>query len=202
MRLDHLAVCCRTLAEGEAFVTHRLGVAPGPGGKHALMGTHNLLLGLGDLYLEVIAVDPDAPAPPHPRWFDLDRFAGPPRLAHWIAATDDLSGDIARSPQGTGTPVALARGDLRWRMAVPPDGRLPFAGMFPALIAWDGPLHPAALLADHGLRLTRLVVSHPRAEGLQQALAGRLDDPRLVIVQGAPGLAAHVMTPEGPRLLA
>jgi hypothetical protein len=27
---------------------------------------------------------------------------------------------------GTGIPVDLARGDYRWRMAVPADGRLPF----------------------------------------------------------------------------
>ncbi len=45
-----------------------LGIAPGPGGVHPFMGTHNRLLRLGPrLYLELIAIDPDAPAPAQPR---------------------------------------------------------------------------------------------------------------------------------------
>ncbi len=138
------------------------------------MGTHNRLLSLGDLYLEVIAVNPAAPPPGRPRWFDLDRFSGPPRLTTWICRCDDLPAALAAAPPGTGTPMALARGDFRWEMAVPDDGRLPFDGVFPALIRWHGALHPAPLLPDHGLRLSRLEVTHPQAGALRAALAGRL----------------------------
>ena len=54
-------------------------------------GTHNLLLGLDDgLYLEVISIDPGAPQPAFPRWFDLDRFSGVPRISNWICRTDAL----------------------------------------------------------------------------------------------------------------
>jgi hypothetical protein len=82
MRLDHLAVAAENLGEGRALVEEALGLALQPGGQHAHFGTHNLLMGLADgLYLEVIAVDPEAPAPGYPRWFDLDRFHGAPRLA-------------------------------------------------------------------------------------------------------------------------
>lgn len=36
-------------------------------------GTHNRCLGMEDgIYLEVIAVDPEAPPPSRPRWFGLD----------------------------------------------------------------------------------------------------------------------------------
>ena len=80
LTLDHIAISARTLAEGTAHVETLLGVTLGPIGHHAHMSTHNRLLGLGDLYLEVIATDPDAPKPQWPRWFDLDHFAGPPRL--------------------------------------------------------------------------------------------------------------------------
>ena len=59
------------------------------------MATHNRLLGLGDLYLEVIAADPSAPRPAWPRWFDLDRFTGAPRLTNWICACDDLEAAVA-----------------------------------------------------------------------------------------------------------
>lgn len=199
--LDHLAVSAATLDEGVAQVEAALGVRLAGGGQHAHMGTHNRLLGLGDLYLEVIAIDPAAPAPAWPRWFDLDHFAGPPRLTNWVARCDDLGAELALSPEGTGTPVALSRGDLHWRMAVPGDGRLPFGGGFPALIQWDGP-HPVERLPDPGLRLTRLEIAHPEAAALAEALAGRIDEVRLVIVPGERlAMQASFATPQGTRVL-
>jgi hypothetical protein len=202
MRLDHLAVSAATLAEGVAAVEAALGVALAPGGVHVQMGTHNRLLALGDLYLEVIAPDPAAPPPARARWFDLDRFAGPPRLTNWIAACDDLEAEIARGPDGVGVPLALERGDLRWRMAVPDSGQLPFDDAFPALIQWQGTAHPAQRLPEAGVRLTRLEVIHPRAQALAAALAGRLTDPRVALLPGpAKALRALFQTPSGPRHL-
>lgn len=200
--LDHLAISAGTLAEGVALVEAVLGAPLSGGGEHLAMGTHNRLISLGDLYLEVIAVNPAAPPPGRPRWFGLDRFSGPPRLTNWICRCDDLAAELALSPPGTGAPMALARGDFRWDMAVPGDGELPFGGAFPALIRWHGPLHPAPLLPDHGLRLARLELLHPRAGALRTALAGRLADPRVSFAEDpAPALRALVETPRGPRLL-
>lgn len=72
LELDHITVAARTLEEGVAHVEDALGVRLSGGGKHRQMGTHNKLLRLGDdLFLEVIAVDPEAPAPANPRWFAL-----------------------------------------------------------------------------------------------------------------------------------
>lgn len=199
---DHIAVAALTLEEGAAHVEAALGVPLQAGGKHARMGTHNRLLGLGDLYLEVIATDPAAPPPPTPRWFDLDRFTGPPRITNWIARCDDLEADLAISPDGTGAPMSLERGDLRWRMAVPADGRLPHDGAFPALIQWEGQLHPAARLTDRGVRLTRLEIAHPDAPALRSALAGRFADNRVAIVDGAVfSMQASFATPHGRRRL-
>ena len=200
LRLDHLAVTATTLAEGVAAVEAALGVALAGGGSHPHMGTHNRLLGLGDLYLEVIAVDPAAPRPGWPRWFDMDNFSGPPRLTNWVVACDDLAAELALCPPGTGTPVTLQRGDYRWQMAVPADGRLPFDGGFPALIQWHGALHPGQALPDAGLRLTRLEIAHPEAAALTAAL--RLLDPRIAVTQGpAKALRATFATPHGPRKL-
>jgi hypothetical protein len=202
LRLDHLAVVAERLDDGVAAIERLFGLPMAGGGKHALMGTHNRLLGLGDLYLEVIAPDPDAPRPGRPRWFDMDRFAGPPRLANWVAGCNDLAAEMALGPSGIGEPIALARGDYRWRMAVPQDGRLPFEGGFPALIQWDGTAHPAPALPDHGLRLKWLEISHPKAPLLQEALKGRLDDARVVILPGAGvALRAGIDTPSGMRIL-
>lgn len=203
LTLDHLAVTAETLAAGVAAVEDRLEVRLSPGGRHPAMGTHNALLRLGPgLYLEVIAIDPDAPAPGRPRWFDLDRFAGPPRLTNWIARCDDLEAVLARAPEGSGQPMALERGNLRWRMAVPADGRLPFDGLFPALIAWQGSAHPAALLPETGCRLAALELHHPRAEDLRHALTGLIDEPRIALhAAPVPALRAVIDTPSGRRVL-
>lgn len=202
LRLDHLAVACTALADGVAAVEDALGVRLAPGGEHPAFGTHNRLLSLGPAeYLEVIAVNPAAAVPGRPRWFDLDRFAGAPRLANWVAACDDVAAALAVSPDGTGVPMELARGDFRWTMAVPDDGRLPFDGVFPALIRWHGAAHPAPRLPDHGLRLTALHLTHPQADALRASLAHLIADPRLTFGAGAPGLSASFSTPAGVRHL-
>lgn len=201
LALDHLAVSALSLEEGTDWVEQALGVPLAGGGRHPHMGTHNRLLSLGDLYLEVIAIDPAAPRPGHPRWFDLDSFRGPPRLTNWICRTDDLDSALAEAPPGTGTATDLQRGDCRWRFAVPATGRLPFDDRFPALIQWQGELHPARTLRDHGIRLTGLEITHPEAQALRDALAG-LSDPRVVVELGPyHALRATFSTPNGPRVL-
>ncbi len=201
LQLDHLAVAARDLDEGRAAVEAALGVTLQRGGQHARFGTHNLLLGLEDgLYLEVIAIDPDAPAPKGARWFDLDRFDADPRLQSWICRSDDLDRDLARFDEA-GEVVPLARGDLSWRMAVPPSGVLPFDNVFPALLQWDGTAHPAARLAASGCALARLVVRHPQATALTDALRPVLHDERVAFEAGAPGLRAEIATPGGVRVL-
>ena len=198
MRLDHLAVAAADLDQGCAWVRAALGAAPGPGGRHQRMGTWNRLLSLGpDEYLEVIAVDPAAPPPGRPRWFDLDRFTGTPRLTNWILSCDDLD---AQALPGAGQALDFQRGAYHWRMAVPAEGRLPFDGAQPAQIQWQGP-HPAAALPDSGCRLARLVIETPDAEILSRRLAA-LTDPRIFIV---PADVAHLWaqfdTPDGRRRL-
>lgn len=201
MKLDHIAIAAERLEDSVAALEERFGVGFAPGGKHPVMGTHNRLLSLGpDTYLEVIAVDPDAPKPARVRWFDLDRFSGPTRLNTWIAACEGLEATLARMPAGAGRPVALSRGDLQWQMAVPDDGRLPFDGMFPALIDWQGAAPPPTRLPDVGCRLTRLEVLHPEAERIAAALP-TLEDPRILFVTGAVGLRAELETPAGKVML-
>jgi Glyoxalase-like domain len=202
MILDHLAVSAGTLADGVGWVEHALGVGMAGGGQHPVFATHNRLLGLGDIYLEVIAADPLQPAPDRPRWFDLDRFAGRPRLTNWVLRCDDLRAEIAAGPPGIGRPLALQRSEYRWQMAVPDDGVLPFDGAYPALIQWVGDLHPTGALADSGVRLVRLEIAHPRADALAEALAGRFIDDRVVIMPGAMAMRATFATPLGLRVLA
>lgn len=202
MEIDHLAVAGETREAAAAHVEAALGVGLSPGGRHARFGTWNRLLSLGAAeYLEAIAVDPEAPAPDVPRWFGLDGFAGGPRLQAWIARVGDLDAAIAAFPEA-GRAVALERGDLRWRMAVPAAGALPWDGVFPALIEWQGTAHPAPRLSDVACRLAALEVRHPEAARLAARLAPHLSDPRVRFVEGVPGLSAGIDTPAGVRRLA
>jgi hypothetical protein len=200
IELDHIAVSAATLDEGVDHIEAALGVRLGPGGRHVFMSTHNRLLGLGPTdYLEVIAIDPAAPPVAHPRWFRLDEFSGPPRLTNWICRVADLDAALADAPGGAGRAIALSRGDFRWLMGVPDDGRLPFDDSFPALIEWQGGLRPPDRLAEAGCRLVRLEIAHPEALALREALG--LDDPRVILSEGARALRATIRTPHGERLL-
>ncbi|WP_282127834.1 VOC family protein [Roseobacter litoralis] len=199
---DHIAIAGETLEAARAYVEDALGVTLQDGGAHDVFFTHNALLGLEDgLYLEAIAINPHAPQPDRSRWFDLDRFKGAPRLTNWICRTDDLRNTLEKLPAGFGTPVALKRGDLRWQMAVPQDGILPFDNCGPALIEWQSAPHPAERLRPSDITLRRLTITHPQADGLNAALRGQMQDDRIVIETGPVGMHAEFDTPHGLRTL-
>jgi hypothetical protein len=202
--LDHIAVVARSLEEGATYVEAVLGIGLSPGGKHDHMGTHNRLLSLGPhCYLEVISVDPDAPKPPHRRWFNLDSYNGAPRVMNWICSTNDLEEALQAAPPGSGTPTSLRRGDMTWRMGITDFGRLPFDDAMPALIEWGDSPHPNKRLPDHGLRLTRLDVFHPKADELLKAFPALYSMPEVSVREGPEKrLIATISTPEGNRVLA
>lgn len=205
LAFDHLVVTARTLEEGTTYVEAVLGTKLFEGGKHVKMGTHNRLLSLGhDAYLEVIAIDPNAPKPAHRRWFNLDAFTGAPRLMNWACNTDDIEAALDAAPSGSGTPMPLKRGDLMWQMAVPEFGRLPFDDAMPALLQWHSDTRPPQMLDDIGFRMSRLDVFHPQANDLLAAFPALNKVNGLVSVLPGPEkrLVATFATPAGERVLA
>lgn len=207
--LDHLVVTAPALDAGAAYAQRLLGVAPQPGGEHARMGTHNRLLHLGErVYLEVIAIDPHAPPPGRPRWFQLDdpEAARAPRLATWVVRTSDIHAAVARSPMPLGTVESMTRGDLEWLITVPEDGRLRMGGVAPILIQWPDGVHPTQKLEDRGCRLLELRGLHPEAEKIAALLdairfEGNVSIGPLPAPHATPVLAAQIQTPFGPRRL-
>src|SRR3546814_13597415 len=94
-----------------------LGVAARPGGEHTRMGTHNMVLRLGDdVYLEVIAINPKALPLDRPRWFELDGSPSrSPRLATWVARATNIHDACAASQLSLGNIEAMTRGELTWK---------------------------------------------------------------------------------------
>lgn len=217
--VDHLVVLATTLAEGVAWCEATLGITPGPGGQHALMGTHNRLFSIASArfpaaYFEIIAIDPSATPPARRRWFDMDDAAlrecvqrlGP-QLAHFVARVPDAAAAVAAlRAQGIerGTVLqaerAMPQGLLQWQITVRDDGQRLYDGTLPTLIQW-GTVHPAHSMAASGITLEQLTVQHPQADALAGAYrAIGLDT---VTVQPGPAqLQARLLTPRGPLLLA
>jgi Glyoxalase-like domain len=220
-QIDHLVVAAASLAEGMAWCEKTLGITPGPGGEHALMGTHNRLLSIATgafplAYFEVIAIHPGAvktrPASRR-RWFDLDdaelqnQIAKKgPRLLHFVARTarvDAAVRALARIGLDRGEVLQVSRptpdGLLEWKITVRPDGQRLFYGALPTLIEW-GDVHPAQNMAASGVTLESLSVWHPRAEALRQGF-GAIGLTGVPVEIGPPNLVAVLQTPRGPVTL-
>ena len=176
VQLDHLVIAADSLAQGVAWCEATLGVVPGPGGTHALMGTHNRLLKIAteaypNAYLEIIAIDPDAPAPGRARWFGLDaadlreRLRSGPRLIHMVARSTMLDmhrWGLITVGQRPGDPLSAGRdtpqGRLEWQILLRADGGLDCGGALPTLLQWRG-RHPTETMPDSGVTLRGLALN-------------------------------------------
>lgn len=170
---DHIAFAAPSLKEGVSHLHALTGLTVPTGGEHPDMGTHNHLTALGpDTFAEVIAINPEASKPDHPRWFNLDHVTEPKTA--WLLRTDDIEGCITKAATigiDLGRAMPLQRGDLRWRFTVCDDGTIPLEGAAPLILQWDtdGP-HPASNMTDQGLRMNTLSIETPHAEKLTKLL--------------------------------
>ena len=206
--LDHIVVAASSLQQGVDYVHEILGVEIPVGGFHQTMGTHNHVMQLGnDAYLEVIAIDPDAEPPRHPRWFGLDEalvraaVQQQPRLITWVMNTADIHQVVDTAGFEIGTPTALSRNDLKWEIALPNDGRLLAGGMLPYCIQWHSTPHPSQGMADFDCLLQSLTIHHNRPRWITARLdavgASHLVDVEAIDDSEAPYLSAVIDTPAG-----
>lgn len=192
LRFDHIAIGCATLKQGAAYMAEQTGLTVPAGGEHPLMGTHNLVMTLGDdTFFEVIAINPSAPKPSRSRWFGLDATSFPtPRPLSWILNSDDLDTDleIAKSlGVDLGVPTTQTRGDMSWRFAVRDDGAIPLDGAAPMMMEWPkSPTHPAARMPDLGARIKSVNLETPYAEILDNLLIKLGSGPMPVRISKAP----------------
>lgn len=213
-RIDHLVVAAASLDQGVAWCEATLGVTPGPGGEHPLMGTHNRLLRVATVdhpraYLEIIAVQPGRVPQRARRWFDFDDeklrdtlARSGPRLVHFVASVPDVRQALAawqtlgldRGPPVTASRMT-PRGLLEWQITVREDGQRLFEGTLPTLIEW-GATHPASGMPESGVTLQSLELRHPQAATLRAACEA-IGLQGVAIKDGEPNLCAVLATPRG-----
>lgn len=210
IQLDHLTIVAPDLAEGVAHVRDCLGLDVPFGQRHAYMGTHNHLMRLGgQVYLEIVALDPEGAQPPHRRWFGLDdrkqvraAWDAGRRLRGWVARTDVIDAVLAGRESMFGRKVALPRDAPAFDFAIPRDGSLPLGGAAPAIIDRRGKPRSMATIADLGARLVSFTLDHPdpaAIAGLYRELGAH--GAPAVVAGPAPRYAARVETPGGIREL-
>ena len=214
--VDHLVVLAESLADGVRWCKATLGITPGPGGSHPLMGTHNRLFDISSdafpgCFCEIIAIDPNA-APTRVngmRWFDMDDQAlrekireHGPQLIHVVARVPDLAQAVqtmAGLNIDCGERLQVSRetprGLLQWQITVRADGRRMFHGALPTLIQW-GDHHPVNSMAPSGVKLLDFQARHGDPVRLNEAYAS-LGLAQLRAEAGEPRLLARLETPLG-----
>ena len=173
--LDHFIYAGRDLDAMSAQFEQRTGVAPGRGGRHPGMGTHNALASLGnDVYFELLAVDSTQKdklqgtmgaridALPSPRLFAY--MLKGQDLAHQqnVLASHGISADLFDASRNT--PDGRA---LKWRLLVPHDN--PLGDFVPKFIDWLDTPHPAAT-SKPGCTFESFEIGHPQASQLRSLL--------------------------------
>ncbi len=216
-QIDHLVIAASTLDEGVAWCESTLGITPGPGGEHPLMGTHNRLFSIATAqyptaYLEIIAIHSGAACARiqgENRWFDLDNEAVQrslkqkgPQLLHFVASTPKAAPAIAALADlgiDRGELLSASRmtthGLLSWQITVRADGQRLSYGTLPTLIEW-GDVHPTQHMAASGVTLQSLTASQPDTHQLEAAY-GAINLHGITVVAGQPNLVAVLQTPRG-----
>jgi hypothetical protein len=189
LQLDHITVIAPDLREGVAHVKACLDLDVPFGRRHPDMGTHNHLLRLGEsVYLEIIAIDPGAPAPGRPRWFGLDdrtavraAWDDGRRLRGWVARTDDIDAVLPSHESILGRKVAFTSANGGFYFAIPDDGALPAGGVAPSVIDRQGKPPSVAAMADLDARLQSFVIEHPAPDRIRALYAslGVVDAPEV-----------------------
>jgi len=210
LQLDHITVIAPSLAEGVLHVRNCLDLDVPFGQRHAYMGTHNHLLQLGDsVYLEIVALDPEAVATGRSRWFGLDDqdqvrsdWDEGRRLRGWVARTNVIDAVLAGREDIFGAKVPLPANDPSFDFAIPNDGSLPLDGAAPSIIDRRGKPRSMAAIADLGARLNSFTLEHPEPAALETLYRALTIDRPPEIVKG-PKLRyrARIETPAGAREL-
>ena len=164
-KLDHIVLGANTLQEGTDYVEKKLGLSLSEIGYHHHMGTHNRVIKIDEnIYLEVIAINPNANKPQHFRWFNLDnekqqaRLKVLPQIIGYVIENENP--DILKFYNPF---FEASRGDYRWEFAIPKsdddliDNKLIESGLVPSLIKWKSK-KPVDQMVDNYFELEKFQI--------------------------------------------
>ena len=164
-KLDHIVLGANTLQEGTDYLEKKLGLSLSEIGYHHHMGTHNRVIKIGEnIYLEVIAIDPNANKPRHVRWFNLDnenqqaRLKISPQIIGYVIENKNL--DILKFYNPF---FKASREDYRWEFAIPKSDNnlinknLIESGLVPSLIKWKSK-KPVCQMVDNDFELEKIEI--------------------------------------------
>ena len=156
-KLDHIVLGCNTLQEGTDYVEKKLGLTLSEIGYHLHMGTHNRVIKISEnIYLEVIAIDPNANKPKHFRWFNLDnkkqqaRLEKSPQIIGYVI--ENQNPDMLKFYNPF---FEASRGNYCWEFAMPKsddtliNDELIESGLVPSLIKWKSKKPVYKMLNNH-----------------------------------------------------
>ncbi len=185
--IDHVLLAVRDLDVAAAWIREQHGLTALPGGGHPGAGTANMIVPLGDDYLELIAVVDSAEAAASPL---RERIAAAPdagaSLATWAVRVTDIDalkqrlGDAGVATEGP-LPGSRLRPDgvlLKWRTLRVGSGLEP---AIPFFIEWNVPAgeHPGAAAVEHpagNVLLRGMRLASPEPEALAERLGVLLEE--------------------------
>ena len=210
--VDHIVIGAADLEKATKKVEGLIKADFSSGGKHPLMATHNRLIKLQDsIYMEVISIDPSASIPQFSaqkkRWFSLDsqstkrRLSLAPQPLCWVAAVDNIERAVSHCGYNPGKIIELTRDDLRWRLTVPENGKLPFNGILPILIEWPNGKNPAERMPESNVHLQQLTLFHSNPKKIKGILSKLNFSGPVNIELGEPRIQFSFKTASGKGIL-
>ncbi len=199
--LDHIVYAAPDLAAGTAAVEALVGMAAAPGGPHPGVGTRNTLMSLGDdVYLEIIAPDPEQSDPPNGRPFGIDKMNGGRLITFAVHASDgetihDVTAAMSACGEDPGPVSAMSRvkpdgEEIHWSLTTSAG-----PGLVPFVINWGDTTHPATVTPT-GCTLVSLAGTHPDPDHIN-ALYSAIGIEVAVTAGDAASLEATLDTPNG-----
>ena len=203
-RIDHIVIGATNLISGTKILETKLSTKFSPGGEHQIMGTHNKLWKLqSDIYLEVIANNPNVNKPSRPRWFSLDEARTKEKIKHspsalsWVLEVDNIENTVKKCGYNPGEILQISRGELTWKITVPSNGGLADNGVLPTLIEWPNDQHPSKKLTSSKVSINKLSLFHPEPNKIKNTLFNLIESDLIRVSEGFPKIELILTTQNG-----
>ena len=200
-RIDHIVIGATNLISGTKTLETKLSTKFSPGGEHQIMGTHNKLLKLqSNIYLEVIANNPNVSKPSRQRWFSLDessikeKIKKSPRLLCWVLEVDNIEDTVKKCGYNPGEILQLSRDELTWKVTVPSNGKLVENGVLPVLIEWPSNQHPSKKLNNSKVSINKISLFHPEPYKIKSIISNLIESDLIHVSEGFPKMELILTT--------